>query len=207
MPMGVVSDSDFESELSNVVPTTTVPTSTTPPDSFGLITPGNIPTAEVVDMPHRGRQEGDVNVPPVLQKIIGETANIEGRSAAVKLAEGLGISPSSVSAYTVGAKSTATYDKPDDELKEYITTRKKKLSKKALNRLNLALHHMTNMKFNDAKLGELVGVANCMSQVVRNLAPPEPKNPTVEVNNKPTFLLYRPELKSEDKYEVIHSRE
>lgn len=201
MPMGVVNDHDFESELNNV--------STPPRNPIPPVKEEKEPVIEgvVEELPHKGRSVGDVNVPLVLQKIIGETAAIEGRSSAVKLAEGLGISPSSVSAYTKGAASTATYDQPKDELKEFIDGRKKKLSRKALHRLNLALHYITKQKLQDAKLGEIVNVASAMSQVARNLAPPEPKNPTVEVNNKPTFVLYRPELKSEDKYEVIHSRE
>lgn len=211
MPMGIVSDSDFQSELDNV--SSSNPPAIIPPQSKPEpLIPADIPTQHPIDgivetIPHRGRSVGDVNVPPVLQKIIGETAAIEGRSAALKLAEGLGVSPSSVSAYANGATSTATYNEPKDELKEFIDWRKKRLSKKALGKLNLAIEHITRTKLVDAKLGELVGVANAMSQVTRNLTPPEPKNPLVEVNNKPTFVLFRPELKSEDKYEVIHSRE
>jgi hypothetical protein len=206
--MGIVSDSEFDSELSNVsvhTPKSIPPQSV--PSEFIPTGTESVPTGQIVDIQSPGRKEGDLNVPETLRKLIGETSVIEGRSAALKLGEAFGVSPSSVSAYAVGATSTATYHEPDNDLKNYIDGRKRRLSKKALQRLNLAINHITEGKLADAKLGEIVGVATAMSQVVKNLAPPEPKQAPVTVENKPVFMLYAPATKKEEAYDVIHSRE
>ncbi len=93
MPMGIVSEKDFEMEREKMVPSTN-PIPTKP--------------VEIVDV-NRGGGVGSVEVPNTLRNIIGEESITNGRQAAVELAQQFGISPSSVSAYGVGATSTASY--------------------------------------------------------------------------------------------------
>src|SRR5215510_5460530 len=97
MPMGIVSDDDFDREINHL-------------NRKPVVTPPPV-IPEVVDMPRPGRSNGDVNVPDSLRKIIGETSELEGRDAALELASKFGISPSSVSAYANGSTSTASMDK------------------------------------------------------------------------------------------------
>ncbi len=232
MPMGIVSDSDFLSELDNG----SVSSTTRQSPRIPIISPSDGSTDEksVSDIPTQiiesesvddmdllestectgiieqcnnpGRKSGDVNVPDTLRKIIADTAITEGRSAALKLASSLGISPSSVSAYTDSKTSTSS-EKSDESLSQFITNRKKKLGKRALAKLSLALDHITEEKLKDAKPAIVANVAVSMSHIVRNMEVDPEKTGRGDIINKPVFVLYSPPQKSEDKYEVIHSRE
>ena len=107
MPIGIVSDEDFESELNRIsVPKKVVPSPVLNP--------------EIVEMDRPGRKEGDVNVPESLRKIIGEEALLNGRQSALGLAKMFDISPASVSAYANGATSTASYNSPNTALVSHI---------------------------------------------------------------------------------------
>jgi hypothetical protein len=83
MPMGIVSEDDFEKEIekSKVVPLS------------------------------RGRGNSPA-VPESLRKIIGENAIEEGSDATKAMTRALGISDSSLSAYKNGATSTSSYHNP-----------------------------------------------------------------------------------------------
>lgn len=184
MPMGVVSDEDFEREQGN----SQVPI-------IGV----------VVDKPRPGRKEGDVNVPSSIQKIIGETSELEGRQSAVEFAKQLGISPSSVSAYANGAKSTATYHQPDSDLTNHIIGRKQKLVGTALSRLTRAMNALTEDKVKESSGKEISAIAKDMAQVVNML---EPKvTDTTNGVKPPQFLVYAPTLIDERKFEVINAKE
>jgi predicted transcriptional regulator len=93
MGMGIVSDKDFDKELTNVD-----------------IKPVSDNKAHIHILDKPGRKPNDVNVPDTLRKTIASTAIEHGREAAIDLASQFGISPSSVSAYTQGARSTSTYN-------------------------------------------------------------------------------------------------
>src|SRR5215203_3209703 len=99
MAMGIVSEEDFNSELGKIGPSKK-------PDAI----PSPTKIAEVMDLPSKGRGKDNVEVPNSVRNLIGLEALNEGRASALELAKQFGISPSSVSAYTQGAKSTATYD-------------------------------------------------------------------------------------------------
>src|SRR5215831_1011577 len=110
MGMGIVSDADFELEQSNLRP---VPTKT-----------------EIKELERPGRSDGDNNVPDSLRKIIGETAETEGRQEALALARTFGLSDSSVSAYANGSRSTSSYD--NQPLLDHINKSKARVSKRAM---------------------------------------------------------------------------
>lgn len=192
MGMGIVSDADFDNELSKCGKT------------YEKSEPILVPKVEPLNTP--GRKESDVNVPESLRKLIGQTAIEDGRSDALDLAKSLGISPSSVSAYAHGANSTASYNKPDQELKSSVDKSRTRVIKRARGKLMLALSHITDEKLVDAKPKDLAGIARDMSAVIKNMEPPSKENDN-PVHNGPTFVLFAPKVNSEADYGITHSRD
>lgn len=175
MPMGIVSNDEFELEVSKV---------------------------EIKFLPSKGRDKGDNNVPDSLRKIIGETSKIDGRGSALDLASRFNISPSSVSAYSNGSTSTATYDERPNA--NHINNAKERISKRARIKLMSALNHITNDKLENSKAHELSGVAKDMSAIVKNM---EPDNPMVNNPGGPTFVFYSPQFRDERNFDIIHVKE
>lgn len=193
MPLGVVSDADLRKELENSS-TDSIDTTPTPSES----------TATIIDMPGRGRGTGNVAVPDSLRKIIGETSIIEGRTDALALAESLGISPSSVSAYANGATSTASYDTPSNSITNHINERKGKRTSHALKIMKQALTGITSDKLAESKAKELSSIARDMASVVKAM---EPEVKESEGIKKPQFVVFAPIMRDESHFEVIQSKE
>lgn len=191
MPIGLVQDSEFEKELESLNP----PKPSTP-------------KVEVLDLPTRGRADGDVNVPDSLRQIIGETSVIEGRQAALGLAGMFGISPSSVSAYAKGATSTTTYNEPKPSIIQHINKARKRHIKKASHVLNTALEAITQDKLDYTDAKDLAGIAKDMSVIIKNLEPPS--EPTTNEDNEkkqPQFVIFAPQFRDERTFEVIDVKE
>ena len=185
MPMGIVSDSDFDSEISRV--------SVPPPATK---TPVKVP--EVVE---RGP-----NVPDSLRRIIGDEAASNGREAAVELARQFGISPSSASAYAVGATSTATYDERPNQ--DVIKSARGRIIKKAGAKMRMALNAITADKLEGTKARDLAGIAKDMSAIVRNMEDSDPnKNRTDPNAPKATFLVYAPTVREENHYQTVIAKD
>lgn len=140
MPVGLVSDEEFETEH-----------------------------AQIVDIQRPGRRPGDNNVPDSLRKVIAEEAINNGNGSANELAELFGVSKSSVSAYKNGATSTDSYNLPDASLTPHVVKVKDKIRSKASKKLLLALNAVTPEKIEGAKLRDIVATAQAMSAVVRNM--------------------------------------
>jgi hypothetical protein len=190
--MGIVSDKEFDVEKGRLIP------SETPREESNSSVPI---TGEVVDM-QKGRGHNP-EVPDSLRKVIGETHITDGRDQAVELAKQFGISPSSVSAYGVGATSTASYD--DQPNQGHINKAKERISKRARSKLMLALRHITEDKLDSSKARDLAGIAKDMSAVVKNMEPDGPKVPTN--NSGPTFVFYSPQFRKEESFEVVVAKE
>lgn len=192
MAMGVVSDLEFDSELSKSIPTIVEQKEEIPRA-----------IATIVDSPPHGRGENNVEVPDGLRKLIGSESVTNGRASALELAGNLGISPSSVSAYTQGANSTASYgDRPG--LLE-INQAKERIAKRARSKLMLSLSHITGDKLSETKVRDLAGIARDMSAVIKNIEPEEKANPLG--SNGPTFIFYSPQFRKEEHFEVIQVKE
>ena len=189
MPMGIVSESDFDNELEKVSPSQKKPDSDT---SKGVI----------VDV-NRGRGKGNVEVPNTLRQLIGEESALNGHSSAIELAKSFGLSPSSVSAYAAGATSTATYNETPN--KEHINASRERITKKARHRLLSALQHITKDKLAVTGAKELAGVAKDMAAVIRTMEP-DTKGPAL-TNNGPTFVFYSPQQRKEDTFDVVYAKE
>lgn len=188
MPLGIVSDEDFESELRKI----------DSPESTQI-------TGTIEQLPSKGRSNGDVNVPDGLRKIIGEESVINGRAAAIQLAARYGISESSVSAYANGATSTASYDRPTD-IKDHIDESKNRVITRARSKMMMAMRHITNEKLEGAKLSTLASVARDMAAVVKTFTPDEGEGERDRVK-APQFVIYAPTIRKEEHYEVVHVKD
>lgn len=187
MPLGVVSDSEFEKELEKLRP--------------AVSTPGG----KIVENTKKGRPEGTTNVPESLRKIIGEESVINGRDSALDLARNLGVSPSSVSAYAVGATSTASYNEPKQSIISHINKSRARGIKKATTVMNAALSAITQEKLDYTDADKLSGIAKDMSAIIKNL---EPKQPEGGSDSKsPQFVVFAPQFRDERTFESITIQE
>ena len=207
MPMGIVDDSAFESEIKSLIDTP-IHKPTIPPsyDILPSSPPSDPNTSNTRDSNTRGRKEGDVNVPHGLRSLIAVTAVNEGREAALQLGREFGISPSSVSAYSNGVNSTKDYNNPNGPIKNVVDKAKRKISIKARKKLHLALEQLTENKLMASNAKEVAGVAKDMAVIMKAMDPPEDSS-VKTINNSPTFMIYAPQMKAESEYPVIHSRE
>jgi hypothetical protein len=187
MSMGIVNNNEFDLEKSNLK----------------ILEESNlVPSTQIIDIT-KGRGIGNVEVPDSLRKIIGETSTIEGRSEAIALAKQFGISSSSTSAYANGSHSTSSYDNPT-EVKQHINNAKERITKKARNKLILALNHITTDKLENAGPAVLSQVARNMGCIIKDM---EPDSDKVTGSNQPQFIFYAPQIKSEASFDVIYSKE
>lgn len=198
MPLGIVSNEEFESELTNsgMHPDATLPTIST---SDTIIYEQPI----VEPLKEKGRNEGDINVPHSVRKLIGDTAVFNGRQDALQLANQFGISSASVSGYTNPANSALSEANKFD-IKNFLSKRRDKISKRAINKLNMAVSMISEDKLKDCKAIELSQVAKNMASVVGTLNPPEHES---ENKNPVQFHFYSPQVKNETHYEVITAKD
>jgi hypothetical protein len=192
MPIGIVSDSSFEAELNKL-------------NKDRKSDPAR--SGQISIIPSKGRKEGDVNVPESLRKIIGETHLTDGREEAIRLAAEFGISESSVSAYAKGATSTTSYNKPNTALLGHINKSRERAIKRASKTLNVALGSITQEKLDYADAKDLAGIAKDMSVIIKNLEPPVESNPSSVTNNGPQFVIYAPQFRKEESFDVISVNE
>lgn len=188
MAMGIVSEQDFEQEQENL----SKPVSKSVP----IIHP------QIVDI-NRGRGHNP-NTPDSLRKVIGETAISDGRQEALSLGRMVGVSPSAVSAYTQGATSTASYDETPN--KPTINSAKERIARSARNKLRQALVALTPDKISEAKAVEISTIAKNMAAVVKQMEPERPANGDGQ-QGSPTFILYAPQLRKEENFDVVYAKD
>ncbi len=193
MAMGIVSDTDFKLEQESL--------SRPQSKSVPIVQPQI--NGQVIDM-NRGRGNGNVNVPDGLRKIIGETAVSDGRPEALALGKMMGVSPSAVSAYTQGATSTASYN--DQPNKPTINSAKERIAKSARAKLRQALSALTPDKLQDTKAVDLSTIAKNMAGVVKQMEPEKPVGSDGN-GNSPTFILYAPQFRKEEHFDVVYAKE
>jgi hypothetical protein len=191
MPIGLVSDSEFDKELRNSNPNV----ESHPKESHPV-------ESQIIDIQRPGRKEGDSNVPDSLRQIIAEEALLNGRDAALNLAKDFNISASSVSAYTKGATSTKTYDSPSKSIISHINKSRERAVKRASKTLNAALGAITQDKLDYADASDLSGIAKDMSVIIKNLEPQKEVTPTDK--QAPQFVIFAPQFRKEESFEVIN---
>lgn len=182
MPIGLVVDNEFDLELQRLNPKRN----------------------ESHKKESHGRNEGDVNVPDSLRKIIGEEAVINGRKEALKLARDFNISPSSVSAYAKGATSTASYHAPSESIISHINHSRRRAIKRASHTLNQALGSITQEKLDYSDAKDLASIAKNMSAIIKDL---EPQSVEVAGTATPQFVIFAPSFRREETFEVIDVKE
>jgi hypothetical protein len=227
MGLGIVTDSDFDSQLQKLrdginplVPATRPSTPTINPTVNPVPTdtketnhevtnddvkiPEILTTKELIARKRalhtRGRSAGDVNVPLSLQQLIGETGALDSRQEAIALAKDFGISESSASAYAAGATSTASYNQPTPAINDHISKVKARIAKKARGKLNVALDALTPEKLEHAKAKDISGVARDMAGVIKSLeyTDSSQNNPNNLPANQPQIVIYAPSVVQEN---------
>lgn len=189
MAIGIVSDDELREELEK----SQLPISSTKRDK--------VVEGEIIEKDKPGRKDGDINVPSSLRSLLGITALEEGRGAALELAETFDISPSSVSAYSHGNTSTASYDKPEPNIKKAISVARERAIGKAHTTLDKTLDELgSENKLKDVKARDLAGIAKDMSAIIRNL---EPEKGDEHEANSPRFVIFAPAFIKEEKFETI----
>lgn len=215
MPMGIVSDSEFQRQIENTVSspilipstenTDTIPTPTNNESNVVDTPPVTLEGEIVDDTVKQGRKLGDNNVPSGLRSLIAATHHIEGRPAALELAKEFGISSSSVSAYAKGVNSTKNYNDPKNpSIIDFVKTRKARVTKKALRVMTRALDNINDDKLELADAKDLSSIAKDMSAIVGNMSE---SNNTNGIGNQVNFVLMVPPIKSEESYESFQSVE
>ena len=192
MPIGIVSDTEFEEELRRI----------------------SVPSVQKTEQPvviepltkDRGRAPGDNNVPESLRKIIGETAVINGRQEALQLASDFGISASSASAYAKGATSTTSYNSPAESIISHINKSRRRAIKRASSTLNSALSAITQDKLDYADAKDLSVIAKNMSAIIKDLEPPQSSGESSS-QSTPQFVIFAPQFRKEESFEVIQINE
>lgn len=190
MALGIVNDDEFFKELTELNNDKSEST----------------PVSEVIEShspePERGRKKGDVNVPDSLRQIIGETALMDGRQAALDLAKDFGISASSVSAYSHGSTSTTSYNEPKQSIVSHINKARERAIKRASKTLNAALGAITQEKLDYTDADKLSGIAKDMSAIIKNLEP-QPTSQGGDNVKQPQFVVFAPQFRDERSFESI----
>jgi hypothetical protein len=178
MAMGIVSDSDLESELANL----------------------NRPKQQVeIKQIDRGRGHNN-EAPESLRRIIGEES-LNGTPAS-DIANAFGISKSSISAYKHGATSTASYNNPNPDLKRSNNIIRDKIVRRSNKKLLAALDQITDDKLKDAKLRDLASVSNALASVLDKVGPKDTGEIKID-----KLLVYAPRIREEQSYDIIEVRE
>jgi hypothetical protein len=196
MPFGLVNDDVFNQELKRLKKV-----------ELESHIEESHPEATIIEKDRPGRTEGrDVNVPDSLRKLVGEESVVNGRQAALGLAGMFGISPSSVSAYAKGATSTTTYNQPTQSIVQHINKSRNRAIKRASRAMNQALGSITQDKLDNSDARELAGIAKDMSAIIKNLEPPQ-QGLMNDSESKPQFVVFAPQFRSENAFEVIDVKE
>lgn len=154
--------------------------------------------AKVVNI-MRGRGN-KVETPQALREVIASEAIQHGNTAS--LAEVFGVSKSSVDAYKHGSTSTKSYNEPSERLKVVTDGVKEDISTKARARLMDALDEITPDRIAGAKIKDIASIAKDMSAIVKNMEP--------EINlqqNNTQVIVYKPNLRNEDDFDIIQVNE
>jgi len=197
MPLGIVSPEEFEKEKNNSLVDIT---SRKPnPEDSDITMP--IVTSDVLQSPGVGRDLGVPNVPQSLRKILGEATAVEGLRSAMELAKGFGISQPTASTYARGEVSPGT---KNQDLLHHINSKKTKISKRALGKLNMALNHIDDTKLQSCDAVELSNIAKNMAAVSNQMTPDNGDG----VKPDPVqFHFYAPQVRQENHYETVTAKD
>ena len=183
MPIGIISQEDFNKELHNS-------------NHKNVIT--NIPARSdqviIIDEIPKGRN-GKPEVPAEIRSLIAQEALLGVSNK--YLAREFNVSESSVSAYKNGATSTTTYDTGNKDLKKRNNIFRDRIVKKAS---RIALKTLSVIDEGEvAKLGprDQMALAKDASAIVKNMTPEVDDNQS-NVN----YIFFAPKQKEEEDFDV-----
>ena len=217
MPLGIMSNKEFESERLNsdnsyinehtkqdIIEQNNI---TPRAPEQAPQNPDPIITSDILTIKSAGRHNDVNNIPQSLRKILGEEVAINGLASAKLLAESLGgISQPTLNTYARGEISPGQNSNESNELLAYVNQRKTKITKKALNKINLAMTLIDEDKLSECNALQLSQVAQSMSNVVRNMEPTR-QNTDDKKDNNVQFHFYAPQIKNEQHYEVVTAKD
>ena len=182
MPLGILTDKEFEDELNSLN--------------------GNKPiketeVARIEKMPTSGRNEGDTNKPETLRQVIAE-CKINGADDKA-IMEAFKTSTSSIHAYSNGKNSTAS-DHANDKLAKFVKNARNSITRKASRRLISALDQITDDKISELKANEISVLAKNMSSIINDM---QEKNTNIDNSMNAQFVIFAPPQKPIDRYDVI----
>jgi hypothetical protein len=197
MAMSVVAQFEFEQELLKLGLSNPSKESHPQIEEVKGVPPNKEDLAKV-ELIERGRPLGKTEVPQSVREFIA-TESLSG-TPAKELTELLDISPSSISAYKVGATSTSSYHKPDPPLDNHVKKLKIAIATKARGKLLEAIDSLTSDKISNAKAKDISSIAKDMAAVVRHLDDKEG-----DESNKPQvqFVFFAPKVKDESSFPII----
>jgi len=210
MPLGNVSNEDFEAEVNNsagqpLIPTRLIKDAEFPLNESVPQEPEIVTSDVIIKRMGAGRQVGDVNVPQSVRTLLADTTVFEGRREGNQLADVFGVSHGSVGVYATPNSKLAENLSPDirQDINSFLTGKKEKISKKAIARLSMAMNHITEEKLQDLGAVALGTVAKDMAAVVKSM---EPKEESKQDNNV-QFLMYAPQVKNENHYQTVTAKD
>ena len=180
MPLGIVSDDIFESELKKE----------------------KVPIGEIKLPKPLGKPEGTPDTPDSIRRLIGDNALTDGRQDTLELAAAFGLSDSSVAAYSNGATSTTTYNDKNNALKGFLEGRRQKIARRASSAVLRAIEQIDDDKLASSKAVELASIAKALSGVVKDMLPEE-KNNTINNNTAVKLVVHVPQQTKESSFDTI----
>lgn len=188
MPLGIVKPEDYEKGLGKS-------------KEAEVVIEKEIPSPAIAEF-IKGRGLGRTEVPESIRKLIGESSVEEGSSAANAIGQFLGLSKSSVSAYSNGTTSTATYNKPNLDLATHLNKTRERITRKAAGKLFKSLNVIDDDKLEDLTALEASTVAKNMSAIIKHMEPSDVK--AGNTFNGPVITFYAPRLVKEETFDVIN---
>lgn len=179
MPIGIVSQTDYEKEIVNK----NIDKDITTPARSGI----------VMDMPDKGRGN-KLETPEPIRALVAQEI-LSGVSLR-DVAREYNISTSSASAYAHGATSTASYNQLDKKLNKKNNIFKDRIVRKAGRLAITALDSISPDDFRGASLREKSSVAQQMASVVRDMISDD--RPIDD--KKVQIVIYAPAMKTVEDY-------
>lgn len=217
MPLGIVSDSEFDAERQN---SDSLHESNSPGENHlnntkidfeDSIKPSE--ETEEVKIPEiitssqiAGRHEGIGNIPQSLRKVLADDVITNGVKSAQSLVSGLGmkVSQPTLNTYGNGETSPGSNTPASQDMFEYVNGRKAKITKKALNKINMALELIDSSKMAGLDARELTGIAKDMAVVVDKMQPAKKE----ETKKDPVqFIMMMPQMHQENHYETVVAKD
>lgn len=178
MPLGVVTEDQMKKEL----------------EDPGL--PKKNPI--IINTPTSGRGSSD-NVPGEVRKFIAE-ASLTGIPNN-ELANLMGVSHQSVSAYKNGTTSLATYNEKKPELVNHLNRAKERITRKARKVLTNSLDSLTEEKLQHVKAKDAASIARNMAAIIKDMETDVVNH--IEDNRSVQIVMFAPAIRQEKHYDAI----